>query len=122
MKLKIYILILYSLSSFQCKEKHIENSNRIYYQTGEFSTFEKKAFIKFDEANHIFLNYLKEKNIKLTPVFLFCEGDDYIFGVETDPSKDKMNRVWKIYKLKINSQNGNIEAMEGQVRDESLDP
>ncbi|WP_276964216.1 hypothetical protein [Chryseobacterium sp.] len=117
MKLKVFFLIVMFLFFSQCKKKHMNNTNRIYYKTEEFLSFENNAQIKYDEANAIFLEYLKKEHIKLTPVFLFCEGEDYLFGVTTDPSQDKMNRSWKLYKLKVNSQSENTEPMQGQVKE-----
>lgn len=112
MKLRIFFLIVMFLFS-QCKKENMNNTNK----TEEFTSFENNAQIKYDAANAIFLEYLKKEHIKLTPVFLFCEGDDYLFGVTTDPSQDKMNRSWKLYKLKVNSQSGNTEPMQGQVKE-----
>ncbi|MEC3874208.1 hypothetical protein [Chryseobacterium salviniae] len=94
----------------------MNNSDRIYYNTEEFSVFEKNAKVSYEQAYDIYLDYVKNEDIYLEPVFLFCSGKDYVFGVSTNPQNDKMNRSWKLYKLKINSQTGEIERIEGQVK------
>lgn len=95
----------------------MNNSDRIYYNTKEFSVFEKNAKVSYEQACDIYLDYVKNEDIDLEPIFLFCSDRYYVFGVSTNPHNDKMNRSWKLYKLKINSQTGEIEKIEGQVKE-----
>jgi hypothetical protein len=89
---------------------------KILKNTQEFAELQKKVKVKFTEAEAKFNDYHSKKEYsELNTVFYYYKDYYYYFGYKTNPHNDKQNKSLFFYEVKINSDTGRIEAIDGQV-------
>ncbi len=89
---------------------------KILKNTKEFVELQEKVKVKFTEAEAKFNDYHSKKGYsELNTVFYYYKDYYYYFGYKTDPNNDKQNRSLFFYEVKINSNTGEIEAIDGQA-------